>query len=52
MLDELLYADDVAKIASTEKKIQEAIDQVSEDCDNSDLKISRRKTEIVYQQAT
>ena len=44
MLDELLYADDIAKNASTERKMQGAMDRVSQACDNCDLKISMKKT--------
>ena len=39
----------MAKNASSEKKIQEAMDRVSQACDNYDLKIS--KTEVVYRPA-
>ena len=31
--DELLYADDMAKNASSEAKMQKAMDQVSQSCD-------------------
>ena len=34
VLDELLYADDMAKNAKTEKKMKEAMDRVSKACDN------------------
>ena len=47
VLDELLYADDMAKNASTERKMQEAMDGVSQVCDNYDLKIITKKTEVV-----
>ena len=49
VLDELLYADDMAKNAKTEKKMQEAMDRVSQACDNYDLTISTNKTEVVNQ---
>ena len=49
VLDELLYADEMAKNASTERKMQEAMDRVSQTCNNYDLKISTKKTEVVYQ---
>ena len=42
VLDELLYADDTAKNASTERKMQEAMNRVSQACDNYDLKISTK----------
>ena len=51
VLDELLYADDMDKNASTEAKMQRAIDQVSQSCDNYDLTISTKKTEVVHQPA-
>ena len=45
MLDELLYADEMAKNAKTEK-MQEAMDRVSQACDNYDLTISTKKTTL------
>ena len=51
MLDELLYADDMDKNANTEAKMQRAMDQVSQSCDNYDLTISTKKTEVVHQPA-
>ena len=51
VLDELLYADDMDKNASTEAKMQRATDQVSQSCDNYDLTISTKKTEVVHQPA-
>ena len=51
VLDELLYGNDMAKIASAESKIQEAMDRVLQACDNYYLKISTSKTEVVYQPA-
>ena len=50
MLDELLYADDMGKNASSEAKMQRAMDQVSQSCDNYDLTIST-KTEVIHQPA-
>ena len=44
MLDELCYADDMGKNASSEAKMQRAMDQVSQSCDNYDLTISTKKT--------
>ena len=41
VLDELLYADDMDKNASSEAKMQRANVQVSQSCDNYDLSISR-----------
>ena len=37
--DEFLFADDMAKCAPTEEKIQKSVDQVSDSCDSYDLKI-------------
>ena len=51
VLDELLYADDMAKNAKTEKKMQETMGRVSDACDNYDLTISTKGTEVVYQPA-
>ena len=51
VLDELLYADDMNKNASSEAKMQRATDQVSQSCDNYDLTISTKKTEVVHQPA-
>ena len=50
-LDEFLFADDMAKGALTEEKMQKSVDQVSDSCDNYDLSISIKKTEVVYQSA-
>ena len=47
VLDELLYADDMDKNASSEAKIQRAMDQVSQLCENYDLAISPKKTDVV-----
>ena len=52
VLDEFLYADDMAKGAPTEEKMQKGVDQVSDSCDNYDLTISIKKTEVVYQPAS
>ena len=51
MLDEFLFADDMAKGAPTEEKMQKGVDQVSDSCDSYDLTISIKKTEVVYQTA-
>ena len=51
VLDEFLFADDMAKGAPTEEKLQKAMDQVSDSCDSYDLTISIKKTEVVYQPA-
>ena len=44
VLDEFLFADDMAKGAPTEEKMQKGVDQVSDSCDSYDLTISIRKT--------
>ena len=51
VLDEFLFADDMAKGAPTEEKMQKGVDQVSDSCDSYDLTISIKKTEEVYQPA-
>ena len=51
MLDEFLFADDMAKGAPTEEKMQKGIDQVSDSCDSSVLTISIKKTEVIDQLA-
>ena len=51
MLDEFLFADDMAKGATTEEKMQKGVDQECDSCDNYNLTISIKKTEVVYQPA-
>ena len=51
VLDEFLFADDMAKGAPTEEKMQKGVAQVSDSCDSYDLTISIKKTEVVYQSA-
>ena len=51
VLDEFLFADDMAKGAPTEEKMQKGVDQASDSCDSYDLTISIKKTEVVYQPA-
>ena len=51
MLDEFLFADDMAKGAPTEEKTHKGVDKVSDSCDRYDLTISIKKTEVVYQPA-
>ena len=51
VLDEFLFADDMAKGAPTDEKVQKSVDQVSDSCDSYDLTISIKKTEVEYQQA-
>ena len=51
VLDEFLFADDMAKGAPTEEKMQKGVDHISDSCDSYDLTISIKKTEVVYQPA-
>ena len=51
VLDGFLFADDMAKGAPTDEKMQKGVDQVSDSCDNYDLTISIKKIEVVYQPA-
>ena len=51
VLDEFLFADDVAKGTPTEEKMQQCLDQVPHYCDSYDFTISITKTEVVYQPA-
>ena len=50
VLDELLYADDMDKNANTEAKMQRAMDQVSQSCDNYDLTISTKRQRLYTNQ--
>ena len=49
VLDEFLFAKDMAKGTPTEEKMQKGVDKVSDSCDSYDLTISIKKTEVVYQ---
>ena len=51
VLGEFLFADDMAKVVPTEEKMQKGVDQVSDSCDNYDLTIGIKNTEVVYQPA-
>ena len=51
VLDEFLFADDMAKGAPAEEKMQKGVDQVSDSCDSYDLTTSIKTTEEVYQPA-
>ena len=51
MLDEFVFADDMAKGAPTEEKMQKGVDKVSVSCDRFDLTIGIKKTRLVYQPA-
>ena len=50
--DEFFFADDMAKGAPTEEKMQKGVDKVSDSCDSYDLTIGIKKTEVVYQPAS
>ena len=43
LLDGIFYADDMAKNASIDRSMQEAMCRISQACDNYDLTISKRK---------
>ena len=51
VLDEFLFADDMAMGAPTEENMQKGVDQVSDSCNSYDLKTSIKKTDLVYQPA-
>ena len=51
VLDEFIFADDMAKDAPTEEKMQKGVERVSDSCDSYDLTISIKKTKVVYQPA-
>ena len=51
VLDEFLFADDMAKGAPTEENMQTGVDQVSDSYDSYDLTISIKMAEVVYQPA-
>ena len=51
VLDEFLFADDIAKGAPIEEKMQKSVDQVSDSCDSYDLTINIKMTDVVYQPA-
>ena len=42
MLDKLIYADDLAKNAKSDTKVQGGMDQISQACDYYDLTISTK----------
>ena len=50
VLDELLYADGIDKNASSEAKMQRAMDQVLQSCDNYDLTISTKRQRLYSNQ--
>ena len=51
VFDKLLYADDLAENAKSEEKMQGAVDRMSKPCDNFQLTISTKKTEVVHKPA-
>ena len=52
VLNEILFADDMAKCVPTEEKMQKGVDQVSVSFDSYDFTIRIEKTEVVYQPAS
>ena len=50
-VDKLLYADDLAENAKSEEQMQRAVDRMSKACDDFQLTISTKKTEVVHQPA-
>ena len=51
VVDKHLYADDLEENAKSEEKMQGAVDRMSKACDNFQLTISTKKTEVVHQPA-
>ena len=51
VLDEFHFADNMAKGAPTEDKMEKGVDQVSDSYDSYDFTIGIKKTEMVYQPA-
>ena len=49
VLDKLIYVDAMAENAKTKTKMQGVMDLVSQACDNYNLTISTKNTEVVYQ---
>ena len=43
VLDEFLFADDMAKGVPTEEKMQEGVDQVSDSCDSYDSQSASKR---------
>ena len=52
VLDELLYSDDMDKNASSEAKMQRAMGQVTQSCNNYDITINTKQTGTVHQPVT
>ena len=50
VLDELLYADDMDKTVNLEAKMQRAMGQVSQSCNNYDLTISTKRQRLYTNQ--
>ena len=51
VVDKLLFADDMEENAKSEEKMQGAVDRMPKACDNFQLTISTKKTEVVHQPA-
>ena len=47
VLDKFLFADNMAKGAPIEEKMQKGVNQISDSCDNYDLTISIKKTDSI-----
>ncbi len=50
-ISDFLFADDCAINASSEADLQHSVDKFSDACDNFELAISTKKTEVMYQPA-
>ena len=48
VVNEFLFADDCAVNATTKANLQNSVDKFSRACDNFDLTISRKKTEMMH----
>ena len=51
VVDKLFYADELTENAKLEDKMQGPVDRMSKACDNFQLLISTKKTEVVHQPA-
>ena len=49
VVDKLLFADDLAENAKSQEKMQGGVGRMSKACDNFQLTISTKKTEVVHQ---
>ena len=51
VLDEFLFADDIAKGSLTEETMHKSVEKVSDSRDSCDLTITMKKTEVAYRPA-